>query len=196
MALRPHKLGEALSMEIQEMLDADFKSWLTDFKRQSGVLVSQLLEDHTALHFLIAWALFKSLCFNNSVNIKNIQRFSERTDEGGSFDVTSIHEDVKHFHTRYQDRDKFRNLIFDNKDYADIETILNCRVDDVTSKQMIYLSVFVIFRYRNNIFHGNKGIESWLNFREQIARCTRIMQKFVSHESHHNPPSARTFRNT
>jgi len=32
---------------------------------------------------------------------------------------------------------------------------------------------------RNNIFHGNKGVESWLQFAEQIEMCQGVMQKLI-----------------
>ena len=46
---------------------------------------------------------------------------------------------------------------------------------------MMYSVVVVVYRFRNNMFHGNKGVASWLRYREQIALCVLAMQEFIAH---------------
>lgn len=38
---------------------------------------------------------------------------------------------------------------------------------------------YIVYRYRNNMFHGNKGLESWLQFEEQIKDCITVMKKLT-----------------
>ena len=38
----------------------------------------------------------------------------------------------------------------------------------------------VVYRFRNNIFHGNKGVDSWLQYRPQIEKCTNVMQHLIT----------------
>ena len=51
---------------------------------------------------------------------------------------------------------------------------------ELSESDMIFMLVFVIYRFRNNIFHGNKGVGSWLQYKEQIKWCFTVMQLLIS----------------
>src|SRR3990167_6907130 len=46
---------------------------------------------------------------------------------------------------------------------------------------IIFFTTFVVLRFRNNIFHGNKYARNWMKYKDQIIHCTEIMQLFISH---------------
>ena len=46
---------------------------------------------------------------------------------------------------------------------------------------MVFFLTFVVYRFRNNIFHGNKRVDAWLRFQPQIQDCIRVMQIMISH---------------
>lgn len=60
-------------------------------------------------------------------------------------------------------------------------------ISDMKPEDMVFFVAFVVYRYRNNMFHGNKGIHSWLQYGEQIRLCTEAMQAFVSHAESMSP---------
>jgi hypothetical protein len=90
-----------------------------------------------------------------------------------------------HFHQRFQGKRELANLLQDDKTPEDVATqFKNCLARpfaELRRAEIVFLASFVIYRYRNNIFHGSKGVASWLSYREQIGRCTEVMQAFVSH---------------
>lgn len=45
----------------------------------------------------------------------------------------------------------------------------------ITSEDKLALMFYVVYRYRNNIFHENKGIMSWTQDTEQIEKCISFM---------------------
>jgi hypothetical protein len=45
--------------------------------------------------------------------------------------------------------------------------------------EKIYFSMGVVYRYRNNIFHGNKKVDSWLQYRDCISKCIGMMQLLI-----------------
>ncbi len=47
-------------------------------------------------------------------------------------------------------------------------------------EKAVKFALCIIIRYRNNMFHGNKGVSSWLAYRQQINDCTCLMQHFIS----------------
>lgn len=105
-----------------------------------------------------------------------------RITDGEGFNPMRLMPILEHFHSRYQDKQLHANLMH-NHDYPDIRPLLRSQVDSLTSFDRVYLLVSVVYRYRNNIFHGSKGVASWLKFRPQIERCTEVMQALITHAS-------------
>jgi hypothetical protein len=60
--------------------------------------------------------------------------------------------------------------------YSEISQILAIPADDVSNADKLHLILIVVHRYRNNMFHDNKGLVSWLNYKPQISRCIEAMQ--------------------
>ena len=61
-----------------------------------------------------------------------------------------------------------------------LKGILATKFDALSDYQRIFMLLFVVFRFRCNIFHGNKGVESWLKYKEQIRFCIEVMQSLIS----------------
>ncbi len=163
------------------MKDTAFENWLAGLFGQSEHEVERLLGDKNAVQFLIAWSLFESRCFSGFVRTEEIQDFSERLTDIENFDAPSISEYAHHFHARYKgDKTLYRNLMHKQK-CKKLDAILNSSVQELTPTEIVFLSTFVVYRFRNNIFHGNKEVNSWLKFTEQITHCISILQQFVSH---------------
>lgn len=183
------------------MATDNFENWLAEHLGGNVSDVRRLLKNKTAVHFLIAWSLFESRLFSkqengrSSINAGTISEFSKRIANNSKFEVASIYKYAMYFHARYQCSENFRHLIFEKTTRGDsnkssvIDGILKCTTKELTSEQKIYLCSFVAFRYRNNIFHGNKAVKSWLEFEEQIRYCIAIMQEFVSHAGYDEPVS-------
>lgn len=152
-----------------------FENWLAEVFGQDESEVKLLLSNKTAMKFLIAWSIFEGRCFNRFMKASDIQSFAERLTNNERFDVSLIRVHAQYFHERYQDKKLYKNLIYD-KSSKRIDVILKLPFDELNAFQTAEFSTFVVYRFRNNIFHGNKGVHSWLNFADQIGRCTLIMQ--------------------
>ena len=44
-----------------------------------------------------------------------------------------------------------------------------------TEEDRLSFLIYVIYRYRKNMFHGNKSLDSWLGYEEQITNCINSM---------------------
>ena len=66
-------------------------------------------------------------------------------------------------------------------DEPSIKTLLKKPLDKLSNCEKVFLIVVVVFRYRNNIFHGSKRVESWLQYEKQIKYCIQIMQCLITH---------------
>ena len=161
-----------------------FPSWLGTLFGHSEIKVQRLLKNKLALHFLVAWSLFESKCFGGFAKAEKIKTYAN--DTHSSIDLQALNESTEHFHKRYQCPTLFRNLMHQQQNQH-LENVLQQSFSDVSGENRLYVLVFVIYRYRNNIFHGNKGVRSWLQYQEQIQHCIRAMQVMVSHAEFRTP---------
>lgn len=156
-----------------------FNKWLAGLLGQNTGEIDRLMRNTSALNFLIAWSLFEAKCFGGYVRVNAIRDYAEELVSEG-FRRESINQAVSVFHERYQDPIRYRNLIHRN-DWAEFRRLTDDDLRCLSDAEALFYVTFVIYRYRNNMFHGNKGIASWLDYREQIELCTSVMQLFVTH---------------
>ena len=165
----PEKLG----------LVATFDQWLADYLQQDQHQVECLLSDKTGTRFLIAWSLLESRYFGGFAKVDKFSAFATEVTENNAFRKENFLEPGRHFHNRYQDKRRYKNLMH-KQSSKKLEGILSTKFDTLSDYQRIFMLVFVVYRFRNNIFHGNKKVESWLKFKEQIGFCLRVMQSLIS----------------
>ncbi len=158
----------------------NFEGWLAKLLGQSVSDVHLLLQEKAALHFLIAWSLFESKCFNGFVKEKHLEAFSRRIVAKESFNTASISAAAAHFHARYRDKGRYKNLVHENSS-PKMTSLLQQPLHSLQPQDAVFLVAFTVYRFRNNIFHGNKKVEAWLRFKEQIEHCIDGMKAFISH---------------
>lgn len=174
------------------MTDTTFEHWLAGLFGTSRSEVERLLRDKTALQFLIAWSLFENRLSPAFRDAKEVIAFAKKRIDVEGFDVSCIREYAQYFHQRYQGKVLYKNLVHDDKSpdkkpsrnkllRQEIDATLKLAFDELNAVQILVFSTFVVYRFRNNIFHGNKGVSSWLKFADQIERCTLLMRLLISH---------------
>lgn len=157
--------------------NANFHSWLGTLFGELEFEMTCLLADETALQFLVVWSPFESNCFGGYVRASGIVQYAQRT--APRIDAAELRDAVAHFHARFQDKRRLGNLMHGHENVGH-SALLQLPFDAFTGEDKVFLLVFVIFRSRNNIFHGNKGVQSWLNYGEQIRLCVQSMQVLIS----------------
>lgn len=158
----------------------NFERWLADLFGEAESEINLLLNDRSALHFLIVWSLFESKCFGGYMKIDHLNAFAAQLVKKESFDIKIVSGAAFHFHNRYQSAKRYKNLMHKQPSSRMIG-LLNVPFDSLKPADIVFLASLVIYRFRNNIFHGNKGVNSWLKFKKQINLCTAAMQSFLSH---------------
>jgi len=173
----------------KEVLHAmTFDQWFAHYLQQDELQVEHLLRDRTATRFLIAWSLFESRCFEGFAKINKFSAFAKLISEIHDFECLALQEPAKHFHSRYQDKQRCKNLMHDQKS-KEMEEILSKEFAELSRYELTLMLLVVVYRFRNNIFHGNKGVRSWLGYKEQISLCLDVMQSFISAATGaHNTP--------
>ena len=156
-----------------------FTQWLVSHLGLKGESeVSKLLGNQLAIEFLISWSIFEASCFDRFFQLKKIEDLYQELLQNSHYQSKSMRKYVEYFHDRYQNSDRYNHLTYGKK-YPDFQNIINKSVSELKTDEEVFLLIFVVFRYRNNIFHGNKGVSSWLLYQEEIKKCCDIMQYFT-----------------
>jgi hypothetical protein len=162
-----------------------FEQWLGTLLDQPEAEVRRIVRSKTALRFLIAWSMFESKCFGGVVTQKGLEPFAKHLNDE-RFDSSLIAKHTAHCHGRYQDPDRYRNLMH-RQASKKLHALVRLPLNAIAPEDSIFLVTFVIYRFRNNMFHGNKKVQSWLAYREQIGLCVDAMQIFISHAESQKP---------
>ena len=161
-------------------MSKSFHKWFSAYLHEDERHVEQMLNDPTAFQFLILWSIFESRCFNKFMRFGDIkshaQRIAAQTNIRGAVDHI-----LQHFHARYQDHRLYDTLMQTQKS-PDMKAILKKQPSELSDSEAIFFLVAVTYRYRNNIFHGNKGVPSWNRYRTQIGLCSELMQVVIDAE--------------
>ena len=178
----PQKVEDSAVLDklVSPMPIGTFNRWFADYLAQSPLEVERLLCDRTAVQFLIAWSLLETGCFHGFAQGKELKSHCTRLVEVENFDAKVLAPIVAAFHSRYKNKKRYANLMHDHA-LPDIKDLLARPILSLSPLEKVFLVVSVIFRYRNNIFHGTKGVQSWLVFKPQIEQCIQAMQHLLSH---------------
>jgi len=134
--------------------------------------VNVLFKNTLVFDFLIIWSYFEGNC-SNSITLKRIR--NSKIIDSKKEELRKILTIFLNLHKRYQDDTNWKNLI--HKDNCEFFSNLRGRkANDLELTEKIRFVFYVIYRFRNNIFHGNKGVQSWLLYEEQINQCIEGMK--------------------
>lgn len=160
------------------------KEWLARALKIEKEEIKRLFEEETSRNFFLVWTVFERINFDKFVKLEKIKEFSKK-----DFEIDNELEEIfKKFHLRYQDEKLRKNLCYKNKCnnkecniFSECEFCILCNKEykDIEKDEKIYFLTYIVYRYRNNMFHGNKGLESWLQFKEQIKDCITVMKKLT-----------------
>ena len=121
--------------------------------------------------FLIIWTIFEQKAFKGFIDYSKISSFAKINCSVITGEIVNISES---FFDRYQNHASYNNLRH-RENRAEINNILKKKKTDLTNEEKMKLALYVLYRYRNNIFHGNKGARSWNIYVTQINQCVKIM---------------------
>lgn len=171
-----------------------FAKWLGIVLQQSEVEVTRLLDSSFGSEFFVSWTILEGKRLDGDANAATLKNFAAALTAKSNI-LHEVRSEYDHFYSRY----KFgrhaatyrKNLLGEGKS-AEIKRIICDHVDAEPTRhedfdKVLFLLV-VIYRFRNNMFHGKKGVESWLKYEEQIRLCTSAMQKLLLHPAKSNPP--------
>lgn len=154
--------------------------WLAGHLGTDASGIEAIFNESNAKLFMFIWPVFEKEVFRKNMTINKI--------DGRSRMFKNYHQKLdlecmtRRFHARYKScNEVYQQLINRESKNSDesIERIFNEKYDDLLLCDKMKLLFFVTYRYRNNIFHGNKNILSWPDYKEQIRDCITFMIKII-----------------
>ncbi|MDO7886732.1 hypothetical protein [Hymenobacter cheonanensis] len=151
---------------------ANTKNWLAAYYKISEEKIESYFKDEDVPGFLIIWTIFEQKLFGGFVKVGNIKNHSVKELDKILF---ALETEFIFFFEAYQDKARFKNLRHDQK-AEEISLLLSVDKNKLSAENKLYILLFVVYRYRNNIFHGNKPVPSWSRYRKEIGYCVNIMK--------------------
>lgn len=158
----------------------DVIEWLSNYEPDFGELSKS--EIATIQNFTLLWSFFESTCLNSRAGMPQIRNFVQKLD---SVDLTSLKvEELKnYFIGRYMENGessyRYHHLHLDRSNNPkEVEDLLNDREQSEHDKVIGCLGI--IYRYRNNLFHGEKWSYKIREQEENFKRSNEFLMELMS----------------
>ncbi|WDM21272.1 hypothetical protein [Paenibacillus polymyxa] len=152
----------------------EVEQWVKDKLNCRREDIERLFKSKTARNFLIVWNIYEIELFNKYCTLSLLGDVALRLSLSAR--VGELQGTIEYFHERYyKDKEKYRHLKNNQRPVEIPDKVASSPLSECSLEQKIHFLLFVLFRYRNNMFHGNKGLVNWLQYDEQIQSCTKTM---------------------
>lgn len=156
-------------------------AWLENKVPEFGNLKNE--EKSEIIDFCMLWSFFEGTRLNEKANNNSIREFVYKFERGGYILELSIDEFVNYFTNRYIQNGVFTdhyNGLHLNLSGNPKEVVQMLTNHNATTAVKLIGCLFIIYRFRNNLFHGVK----WqYNFRGQLANfnyANRLLKKLMN----------------
>lgn len=154
--------------------------------------VSGMLTNAIATNFLLVWPIMEQKLFDGFLTKGQLE--PKAAEWASSFPGLNMEQATRHFHNRYQDAEKYellrKNPKSKNADKVEkcqhMNDILEKSYTELANEEKLFILLYVTYRFRNNIFHGNKIIDNWAESEAEINYCIQFMMNIVSACAHLN----------
>ena len=135
--------------------------------------INKSISNVDIIHFLLVWSNFETLIFDKYCRQSSIFDLNNSSFNDSLQDDLGLYE--LYFIDRYKkDPIKFVTLGPENRNHSQVRNYIY-KSNSCEKCTRLHFLVYIVFRYRNNIFHGNKGSLEWFLYEEPIQKCTEIM---------------------
>lgn len=154
----------------------DVLDWLNRRGGSEPRLSRDMLDD--VLCFSLMWSLFERRACATNANINTICGVATRLYDRGRLTVEEFQPYLTYFRNRYlseeEPNEKFARLRFHENDRKHIvEDVLKGKLIDPTS--IVFALLAVVYRLRNNLFHGTKNLFELPDQDENFAVANRLL---------------------
>jgi|SRR5690554_4833369 len=130
--------------------------------------------------FSLLWNIFENLVCGNHCNVNRLDQRLNPIE----FQIADFQENFQYFKNRYTENGttngRFEHLNFRNGDRKEFVANVLLSNDNVTSDIVLALSI-IVFRYRNNLFHGLKNFMQIDLQEENFRNANQVIKSILTH---------------
>lgn len=152
----------------------DATSWFAQFTEDGDAISQEQLQ--SVLEFTLIWNLFERFVCRNSANLGSIRLHIENAIDKGEIGKECFLPHVEFFRARYQNPTEEylvgvllsahrQHSTRDRENIRTVQLVLDGSYTDVNN--VVYALLFVAYRIRNNLFHGEKQLHT-LNLQREL----------------------------
>ena len=142
----------------------DELDWIMNFFNNSSDLKSEGID--RVRNFSLLWNLFEKYACKKNANVDSISKAVNNISAKETITPELITRHIDYFSTRYLNQDKSANIIFEklkfrsNHSDQDIKQkiIATLRKSELDPNENLKALLFILYRFRNNLFHGEKNV--------------------------------------
>lgn len=156
------------------------QNWLLQNAPGYGDLSEE--ERNAIMYFSFLWSLFEAQILNTSASPHSIRRKIDNWTTVGILELEDFEKYRNYFSDRYfqegNETQKFRHLHFRNNDNSNlVERVLTNQTDEIS--EIVTALLFIIYRYRNNYFHGIKWAYNFEGQLENFQISNELLIKLL-----------------
>jgi len=126
--------------------------------------------------FALLWNLFEALCCDKFAKMQKINSLIDSKID--LFEETKYQNIFDYFYNRYKnDTTKFNALKLRNGDKELVRKVLDNTYIDKNNKLKFIMAI--IYRYRNNLFHGEKNMRYIRLQKENFEKTNKFLMYFI-----------------
>lgn len=131
--------------------------------------------------FTLLWSLFEARLTSFNASIPAIEHAMARLEAAGVLDLAPLEPALRYFRDRYAPAGviapRFEALRLNGPGRPVVERVL--RGEPVTPVQIATALTTIIYRLRNNLFHGNKWNDGIQDQRDNFRKANRILMALM-----------------
>ena len=166
------------------MLEEKVGKFIAEYYKVNYDEAKEVIDNKESLFLLLIWGIFEQTHFPGRKpsfieKLKTIEY---------NFKNDDCYNDFRHialsFHATFQDNGRWENLdsgiLSENKNYDLFIDIQGKKAKDLSNIEIIKFGLFVVSRYRNNIFHGLKDANDQHNkYKKEIEDCVNLLIAYL-----------------
>ena len=130
--------------------------------------------------FSLLWNIFENLVCGNNCNVNRLDQRLNPIE----FEIADFQENFDYFKDRYTENGatnvRFERLNFRNGDRKDFVANVLLENDNITSNIVLALTI-IVYRYRNNLFHGLKNFLQIDQQEENFKNANQVLKSILIH---------------
>lgn len=167
----------ASSTKSATIFDAEL--WVRENLREALSLKPETLQ--LVAGFALLWNLFEGRVCENQACVKTFKRITQNLASSPKLEKL-VDKSVSFYRCRYvtgqETNSRFNGLKFRRNDQrARVESVLKGEVDKFGEK--VFALLIIVYRIRNNIFHGLKSASIWDDQAKNISEASRVLSLII-----------------